>query len=145
MKKKNFLSYAKNITENKKQRDFIVHCLAEGQVTNKMIDKLFEKAKKYKHLLKNNDISIDKMITEKEEEQLYSKTFENINDEVEKSIILNKSKKLFKICNVKKTFSPNKQRNSRNIFCNAPKWCNKKNVGRRCNEKGCIIRSSTRV
>lgn len=96
LEKEEFSNYAKSITENKKQREFIVNCLTEGQVTNKMIDELFEKAKTYKQLLKNNNISIDEMIAENEGTQLYSKTFENINDEVEKSIILNQSKKLLR-------------------------------------------------
>lgn len=96
LEKEEFSNYAKSITDNKKQREFIVNCLTEGQVTNKMIDDLFEKAKTYKQLLKNNNISIDNMIAESEGNQLYSKTFENINDEVEKSIILNQSKKLLR-------------------------------------------------
>lgn len=96
LEKEEFSNYAKSMTENKKQREFIVNCLTEGQVTNKMIDELFEKAKTYKQLLKNNNISIDEMIAENEGNQLYSKTFENINDEVEKSIILNQSKKLLR-------------------------------------------------
>lgn len=87
-----FEKIAKKISDNKIERSFIVNCLNSG-VSKEELENLFNNTKRYKNLLKNNNILITEELQNLNDKN-YSKQFEKINDEIEKLIINNKAKKL---------------------------------------------------
>lgn len=85
----NFLN---ELLVQKKQKNFFNKCLTEG-VNQKSIENLIKNLDVYKHLMKSNKIFLNDYISRKNIKS-YFKVFEELNDNVEKTIINNKAKKL---------------------------------------------------
>ena len=85
----NFLN---GLLEQKKQKNFFNKCLLEG-INQKSIENLIKNLDIYKHLMKSNKIFLNDYISKKNIKS-YFKVFEELNDNVEKTIINNKAKKL---------------------------------------------------
>ncbi len=86
----------KNITQlfsKKSERVFFSRCLSEN-ISIEMIEKLNEDRIKHKQTLKNFNVDFDFHINRKTNN--YNKAFEDLNDIIQKTIILQESKKLLK-------------------------------------------------
>jgi hypothetical protein len=85
----NFLN---ELLVQKKQKNFFNKCLSEG-IDQNSIENLIKNLDVYKHLMKSNKIFLNDYISRKNIKS-YFKVFEELNDNVEKTIINNKAKKL---------------------------------------------------
>lgn len=85
----NFLN---ELLVQKKQKNFFNNCLSDG-VNKSSIENLIKNLEVYKHLMKSNKIFLNDYMSKKNVKS-YFKVFEELNDNVEKTIINNKAKKL---------------------------------------------------
>lgn len=88
------IKFLNELNVSNKEKIFFSNCMDEG-VSEEMIQNLLENLKKYKNLMKQNDLNINNVINNKEYNSFY-KTFEDFDDKVEKTIIRSKGKKLLR-------------------------------------------------